>query len=215
MTTSVRSAPSNLASAINAAVKLLPFRFFVSFEKSQNRRSRRVLATPFACPMVFPTNAFSHLNGSLDNGGSLTYAQPTQAQSVISSHAKSTEWPIDAYNFSMEAGYLPKYIFTCLHWNFVQCPLYPKTVNLDGGRKDGKYKGKSVPMSFGQQKMVRMLLEWVQHRDHMPYSVLTQMLKQSHPYLMLQPTMCRIWGYTSEGSDWLSAPRSYPLLWPG
>lgn len=140
---------------------------------------------------------------------------PPRLNAVISSHAKSTEWPIDAYNYSMETGYLPKYIFTCLHWNFVQCPLYPKTVNLDGGRKDGKYKGKSVPMSFGQQKMVRMLLEWVQHRDHMPYSVLTQMLKQSHPYLMLQPTMCRIWGYTSEGSDWLSAPRSYPLLWPG
>ncbi len=138
MTTSVRSAPSNLASAINAAVKLLPFRFFVSFEKSQNRRSRRVLATPFACPMVFPTNAFSHLNGSLDNGGSLTYAQPTQAQCFD----KSTEWPIDAYNYSLEAGYLPKYIFKCLHWNFVQCPLYPKTINLDGERKDDKYKGK-------------------------------------------------------------------------
>lgn len=72
ITTSVRSAPSNLASAIKAADKVLPLRFVISLEKSQNRRSRSVLATPFAWPMVFPTNALSQRVGSFDNGGNLT-----------------------------------------------------------------------------------------------------------------------------------------------
>ncbi len=77
---------------------------------------------------------------------------PPRLNALISSHAKSTEWPLDAYNYSLEAGYLPKYIFTCLHWNFVPCPLYPKTVNLDGERKDDKYKGKFSTNEFWAAK---------------------------------------------------------------
>ena len=68
--TSVMSAPSNFASGIKAADNVLPLRFVLSFRKSQKRKSRSLSATPFAWPIVFPTNAFSHRFGSVERGGS-------------------------------------------------------------------------------------------------------------------------------------------------
>ena len=69
MTTSVKSAPSKLALLMRAEDRVFPLKLILSFEKSQPLKSKTLSATPLAWPIVFPSNARSHLLGSVDSGG--------------------------------------------------------------------------------------------------------------------------------------------------
>mmetsp|Transcript_11930 Transcript_11930/g.23952 ORF Transcript_11930/g.23952 Transcript_11930/m.23952 type:complete len:207 (-) Transcript_11930:37-657(-) len=71
MTASCKFAPFKIASARRAPDNVLVDKSL--FVKSQNRKSNILSLTAFACPIVFPTVALSHLFGSVSRGGSLVF----------------------------------------------------------------------------------------------------------------------------------------------